>query len=86
MREVVYILCALTSLVCAVLLVRSYRASRTRLLLYSSICFIGLFVNNVVLIVDELIIGDLTSLQLVRDGITLASVTALLIGLIGSAR
>ena len=37
----VYVLCALTSLGCAVLLVRGYLESRARLLLWSSVSFVG---------------------------------------------
>ena len=39
MAETVYILCALTCMACAVLLLRGYRRSRARFLLWSSICF-----------------------------------------------
>ena len=35
----VYVLCLLTSLACAVLLLRSYRQTRIRLLLWSGLCF-----------------------------------------------
>ena len=49
---VVYLLCALTSAACAALLWRGYRRSRARLLLWSSLCFWGFFLNNVLLIVD----------------------------------
>jgi multidrug transporter EmrE-like cation transporter len=52
MHGLVYILCALTSFVCAVLLWRGYRASRARLLLWSAWCFVGLTLNNVLLVVD----------------------------------
>ena len=52
MAEVVYILCALTSLCCAVLLLRGYRQSRVRLLFWSGLCFIGLAANNILLFVD----------------------------------
>ena len=48
----IYILCALTSILCAVLLVRGYRQSRARLLFWSALCFIGLALNNVMLIID----------------------------------
>ena len=37
----VYLLCALTSALCAALLLREYRRSRARLLLWSSISFFG---------------------------------------------
>jgi hypothetical protein len=87
MTEVVYLLCAVTSLACAVLLVRAWHAARTALLLWSSVCFVGLFINNVVLFVDEVLTKDTISLLLVRDLTNLASISALVIGLIwGSGR
>jgi hypothetical protein len=49
---VVFVLCALTSLACAVLLLRGWRRSRQRLLLWSGLCFAALALNNVLLIVD----------------------------------
>lgn len=59
MAEAVYLLCALTSAACAVLLVRGYRRSRSRLLLWSSLCFVGLAANNAILVVDRLIVPDI---------------------------
>ena len=53
MANLVYVLCALTSLAVALLLLRGWRASRMRFLLWSGLCFVGLFLNNVLLIVDE---------------------------------
>jgi len=50
--NLVYILCAATSTLCAILLIRGYRQSRARLLLWSAVCFIGLALNNVLLVVD----------------------------------
>jgi len=58
MAEAVYALCALTSIVCAVLLMRGYRARRTRLLFYSALCFAGLAINNLLLIVDLYVFPD----------------------------
>jgi hypothetical protein len=84
MGELVYILCALTSLVCAILLVRSYRASRTRLLWWSSVCFIGLFVNNVILVADLMV--TTSDLLFLRDITNLASISALVFGLVWDAR
>lgn len=55
MAELIYTLCFVTSLLCVGLLIRSYRASRTRLLLWSSICFAGLAVNNGLLLLDMLV-------------------------------
>jgi len=86
MSEIVYVLCALTSLVCAVLLIRSFLANRSPLLMWSSVCFVGLFVNNALLVVDELLTANTVSLILARDISNLASITALVIGLIWNAR
>jgi hypothetical protein len=57
MELLIYILCALASLVCAVLLWRGHRQSGARLLRWSALCFIGLFLNNVLLIVDTHVIA-----------------------------
>lgn len=81
MAEVVYILCFLTSLLCAVLLARSYRAQRTRLLLWSTLGFVGLAANNALLVTDLLIVPTAVDLSLVRAGTALAAVILLLIGL-----
>lgn len=57
MELLIYILCALASLVCAVLLWRGHRQSGARLLRWSALCFLGLFLNNVLLIVDTHVIA-----------------------------
>lgn len=56
--EIVYILCTLTSLVCVWLLMRGYRRSGTRLLMWSGLCFAGLCVNNAILFVDNIMLTD----------------------------
>ncbi|WNG32921.1 hypothetical protein F0U61_04300 [Archangium violaceum] len=56
MADAVFLLCAATSLACAVLLLRGYARNRVPLLLWSSLCFVGLAVNNVLLVVDLMII------------------------------
>ena len=56
MAEAVYLLCAATSVGCAVLLFKGYRSSRTRLLFWASLCFLGLAINNVILFVDLIIL------------------------------
>jgi hypothetical protein len=58
MAEAVYFLCAVTSVTCAVLLLRAYLRTRTRLLLWSGLCFAGLGLNNVVLVVDLIVVPD----------------------------
>ena len=66
MAEIVYILCALTSSGCAILLLRQYRSSRSRLLFWSSLCFVGLAFNNAFLVVDLLIFPNI-DLRLLRS-------------------
>ena len=58
MATVVYALCGLTGLGCAALLVRSWLATRARLLLWASVGFAGLALNNVALFVDKVIAPD----------------------------
>lgn len=81
MAEAVYVLCAVTSMFCAVMLARSYRKRRTGLLRWSMWCFVALAANNSLLFVDLVIIPHL-DLSLVRNGIALAGISALLIGLL----
>ncbi|MGH7619301.1 MAG: DUF5985 family protein [Gemmatimonadaceae bacterium] len=52
MADAIFGLCALTSLTCATLLWRAYRRQRVRLLLWTALCFAGLFLNNIMLILD----------------------------------
>jgi hydrogenase/urease accessory protein HupE len=81
MASVVYALCALTSVLCAVLLWRAYRASRARLLLWSSLSFIGLACNNLLLFVDLVVVPSV-DLSLYRSLMAAVSVMVLLLGLI----
>lgn len=81
MAEFVYGLCALTSLVCAVLLFNGYRTSGTRLLFWSALCFSGLALNNALLLVDLYVFPDI-DLFLLRNGTALIAMVVLLFGLI----
>jgi hypothetical protein len=47
-----YIMCALVSLACGVLLLRAYATSRLRLLLWSGVCFLGLALSNLLVFID----------------------------------
>jgi hypothetical protein len=82
MAEAVYLLCALASTFCAVLLFRSYRRQRTRLLMWSSWCFVGLALNNILLVIDLLVVPDAIDLALLRSGTALVAIVLLLIGLL----
>lgn len=82
MAEAVYILCALTSVACAVLLLRGYFRSGLRLLLWSGLCFVLLAFSNVLLFVDLALLGPETDLSVVRSSLALVGVATLLYGLI----
>lgn len=80
---IVYILCFLTSTACAWLLGRSYAKSRVRLLLWSSICFAFLAVNNLVLVFDLVIWPTPeVDLRLPRVLLALAAVASLIWGFV----
>jgi Family of unknown function (DUF5985) len=76
-----YNMCALVSLICGILLVRAYARSRLRLLLWSSICFFGLAISNLLIFVDLNMLPqiDLYDLRLVTAAIAMI---VLLYGLI----
>jgi hypothetical protein len=82
MATVIYALCALTSIMCLVLLWRSWRASGARLLFWSALCFAALSVNNVLLVLDRVIFPVQVDLSMPRLVAALVAVLLLLFGLI----
>lgn len=82
MAEAIYFLCALTSLLCAVLLTRSWWLSKSRLSLCSAICFVGLMLNNVMLIVDKVITGPTVDLSAWTKLPAILGLAVFLVGLI----
>ncbi|MGH7313382.1 MAG: DUF5985 family protein [Candidatus Rokuibacteriota bacterium] len=81
MAAVVYILAALTALLCAVLLLQAWTRTRLPLLLWSGLCFAGLTVSNLVLVVDLLVVPN-ADLFLWRTLAALGAMALLLYGLI----
>jgi hypothetical protein len=63
---IVYLLCALTSVLCAVLLINSYSKNQSRLLFWSGICFGCLALNNILLFIDVIILPTQFDLAVVR--------------------
>jgi hypothetical protein len=86
MSEIVYALCAFTSLACAVLLTRSWMRTRAKLLLWSSVCFAGFTVNNALLFIDEVLYPEAIDLSLFRAASAFVAVLALVIGLVWSSK
>lgn len=77
----VYLLCFASSSACAFLLSRSYRRTGMRLLLWSTLCFLLLALNNLFVVIDLLLIAsiDFSTLRLL---FSLAAVSVLLFGFI----
>ena len=81
MAATIYILCALTSLACAGLLLGSYRRTRHRLLFWSGWSFVAMTVNNLFLVLDKLVFPEIDLLP-ARLWTAMISMLLLLVGLI----
>ena len=77
----IYLLCLLTASACFVLLLRGYRRSGTRLLLWSSVCF-GFLAIHAVIVMVELLFFPATDLQMLRHVVSRAAVGSLIFGLV----
>ena len=73
----VYLLCVLTSLTAMLLLLRSYRENRSRLLLWSAAAFVAFALNNLLLFVDLVLLPNI-DLRLLRGLTALVGVWTLL--------
>ena len=81
MASLIYALCSLTSLACAVLLLRAYLREPERLLLLSAVCFAGLALNNLLVFGDFVVMPN-QDLALYRNAAAAVSLLAFLLGLI----
>jgi hypothetical protein len=52
LKTTLYALCTITCLACTILLVRQFLVTRSRLLLWSALCFVCLSINNLLLFAD----------------------------------
>jgi len=77
LEVIIYLLCVITSLLCAYLLARAYRRGKTRLLIWSALCFALLAINNLVLAADILLLPDI-DLSLLQILTSLSAVCVLL--------
>ena len=84
MATTVYILCMLTSAFCAVLLWREYRRAPHKLLLWSSLSFIGWAVNNALVFADLVVFPDI-DLAPARGCASAIAISLLLYGLVWDA-
>jgi hypothetical protein len=81
MVEIAYVLNLVVCLICAVLLVRGWRHTRSRLLMWSFACFAALSINNALILVDVLVVPDI-DLSVIRAASALVGFSTLLFGLI----
>ncbi len=80
---IIYSLCAATACGCAFLLLSAYKRGRYRLLLWSGLCFLGLTLNNLLLVIDKIVLPDV-DLSLLRALTALAAMMVLIFGLVFS--
>ncbi|MGH7580128.1 MAG: DUF5985 family protein [Gemmatimonadales bacterium] len=85
MAAAVYVLCAFTSLACAVLLLRAYQARGVRLLLWSGLAFVGFTLGNIMLVVDRVVVGPEVDLAIWRSLPVLAGLAVLIYGMVWDA-
>jgi hypothetical protein len=85
MTGVVYVLCAATCLLCAVMLFRGYSRSRVRLLFWAGLCFAGLMLDNIITYVDVVVVPDL-SLAVWRKLPGLVALVLLIFGLVWESK
>ena len=81
MAAAVYVLCALTSLACALLLLRGYADRGVRLLLWSGLGFVGFALGNIMLVVEVVILPE-RDLVIYRSLPVLAGLAVLIYGLV----
>ena len=84
MAPIIYLLCAVAAFLCAFLLLRAYLRSRYRLLLWSGLCFAGLTLNNLILVLDKVVLTG-ADLSIWRTSVALVAMAVLLYGLIWEA-
>ena len=82
MAALIYFLCMLMALTCTVLLFRAYRRARARVLLWSGLCFAGLTLNNLFLVLDRIVFPTEVDLFTVRLSLAFVALLLLLYGLI----
>lgn len=85
MAEAVYLLGTITSLTCAILLLRSFGERRTGVLFWSGLCFLGLAANNILLLLDLYVVASV-SLAIARSVVAFASLLLLLLALVWNLR
>lgn len=84
MAVTVYILCTLTSGLCALLLIREHRRTASRLLLWGALSFGALSISNALVILDLVVFPDV-DLALLRASSFFVATALFLYGLLRDA-
>lgn len=79
---VLYLMAVLTCVTCTVLLGRGYMRTGVRLLLWSTLCFVGLSISNVLLFFDLIVFPTEVDLKIWRLLAAAAGLVFLLYGFI----
>lgn len=82
MSTAIYCFCALTALICTVMMVRGYRLSGNKLLYWGGWTFAGLTLSNIILIFDKIIFPEAFDLLTFRLVMSALSLLPLIYGLI----
>ncbi|MBL8265018.1 DUF5985 family protein [Steroidobacter sp.] len=82
MASLVYLLGAIVTAMCAILLLRGFIRSRGRLLLWSGLCFAGLTLSNALLFVDLVLLPPEHSLYMWRLSTAAGAMLLLVYGLV----
>jgi hypothetical protein len=81
MAKLIFGLCAATSFLCCWLLLKSYFKSGSKLLLWGGLCFVGLFLSNLLLLTERWLFPG-ANLMVYRLSFALAAMILLIYGLI----
>ena len=81
----VYVLCLATSALCAGLLLRAWRQSHSRLLLWTAAAFVLLAINNLFLVADLVLFPDV-DLWPFRQAASLLAASVLIYGFVWEAK
>jgi len=84
-QPTVFFACVVASVACMWLLLRGWRRTGTRLLLWSALCFVGLAINNLLVFIDLVILPHAVNLHPWRQVSSLAAVSVLIWGFIWEA-
>lgn len=82
---IVYLLCLITSVGCAIALTVAWRRTRASLLLWSALCFGFLALNNLFVFLDMVVVHEV-DLWFARQLAALAAICVLLYGFIWKVR